>query len=54
MWMLLSILVLKHVHAVSQDFVSLLGEGILLLNFIAKPEMDFSLYNLKKSVSSLK
>lgn len=48
MWMFVSILVLKHVRAVSQDFVSSLGAGVLLLNFIAKPEMDFSLYNLKK------
>lgn len=45
-----SFLVLKHVHAVSQDFVSLLGEDVLLLYFMAKPEMDFSLCNLNKLV----
>ena len=54
MWMFVCFVVLKHVHAVSQDFVSLLGKGVLLLYFMTKMEMDFSLYNLKKLVSSLK
>lgn len=48
MWMFVSFLVLKHVHAVSQDFVSSLGECVLLLRFMAKSEMGSSLYNLKK------
>lgn len=47
-------LVLKHLLAVSQDFVSWRGGGVLLLYFMAKPGMEFTVHNLKKLVSSLK
>jgi len=54
MWMLVSFLGLKHVHAVSQDFVSLLVEGVFLLYSLPKPEIYFSVYNLNKLVSTVK